>query len=135
MTEEQEQFLNIAMLEAKKAAKKGEVPIGAVIVRNGKIVSKAHNIRERKQNALYHAEVLCIDRACKKLKSWRLNDCEMYVTLEPCQMCMGAIINSRLKGVYFGAKSDTNLNWTTQSVCLENKDCSNLLKEFFASKR
>lgn len=135
VTSDGAQYLDLALSEAQKAAKKGEVPIGAVIIRDGKVISKAHNLRERKQNALYHAEMLCIMRACKKLKSWRLSDCEMYVTLEPCQMCMGAITNARLKAVYFGAKSETNLNWTTQAVYIENKDCSNLLKEFFASKR
>jgi len=96
-------FMKIALDEAKKSNRIGDVPVGAVIVRNGKIISKAHNLKEKKQNALYHAEVLAISRACKKLKSFRLNDCELYVTLEPCLMCCGAIIASRLKKIYFGA--------------------------------
>ena len=128
-------MLEIAMQEAIKAGKKGEVPIGAVIVKDGKVISRAHNMREKKQNAIYHAEVLAIIRACKKLKSWRLDDCEMYVTLEPCQMCMGAIINARLKAVYYGASSTTDLNWAVKSVDLKNEECSKMLRDFFASKR
>jgi tRNA(adenine34) deaminase len=127
--------LHIAIDEAHKAFKKGEVPIGAVIVRNGKVISRAHNLRERKQNAIYHAEILAIIRACKKLKSWRLDDCEMYVTLEPCQMCMGAITNARLKSVYFGAKSQSDLNWKTDCMNLQDKECSQILKDFFSRAR
>lgn len=96
------EFMQHALNLAKKAYRKGEVPVGAIITRNNKIVSEAYNRREKKQNALYHAEILAIDKACKKLKSFRLDDCEMYVTLEPCPMCSGAIINARLKKVYFG---------------------------------
>jgi len=128
-------MIDVAIDLAKKAARKGEVPIGAIIVRDGKIIAKAHNMREKKQNAIYHAEVIAINKACKKLKSWRLDDCEMYVTLEPCQMCMGAITNARLKAVYYGTPSTTDLNWTTKTQNLENKECSKMLKEFFAKKR
>ena len=128
-------MIDVALIEAQKAAKKGEVPIGAVIVRGDKVISRAHNLREKKQNALYHAEILAIKRACRKLKSWRLDDCEMYVTLEPCQMCMGAITNARLKAVHFGAKSTTDLNWTSEKIDLQNEECGSLLKDFFASKR
>ena len=128
-------YIDLAFQEAQKALKKGEVPIGAVIVRNGKVISRAHNMREKKQNALYHAEILVINQACKKLKSWRLDDCEMYVTLEPCMMCMGAITNARIKNVYYGAKSTSDLNWTSKYVDLENEDCSKMLRDFFASKR
>jgi len=126
---------HLAMSEARKAASKGEVPIGAVIVRGDKVIAQAHNMRERKQNALYHAEILAINKACKRLKSWRLDDCVMYVTLEPCQMCMGAITNARIKTVYIGAKSTTDLNWKTEVVFQESEECSKLLKDFFASKR
>ena len=127
--------IELALIEANKAAKKGEVPIGAVIMRNGKVISKAHNIRERKKNAIYHAETLAIMRACKKLKSWRLSDCEMYVTLQPCQMCMGAITNARIKAVYYGAETNSDLNWKTETVNLDNKECQKILKDFFAIKR
>ena len=127
--------IEIAIQQAKKAAKKGEVPIGAVITKEGKVISKAHNLRESKQNALYHAEMVAINKACKRLKSWRLDDCEMYVTLQPCAMCMGAITNARLKAVHFGAVSTTDLNWVTKVHDLQNKECSEMLKEFFAKKR
>lgn len=95
--------MKLAIIEAKKAAEKGEVPVGAVIVKNGEVVAACHNLREEKQNALSHAEMEAINIACQKLNSWRLDDCEMYVTLEPCPMCTGAIINSRIKTVIFGA--------------------------------
>ena len=92
-----------ALHYARLAAKRGETPVGAVIVRDGEIVSWGYNRRESDKNALKHAEIMAIDRACRKLGGWRLWQCEMYVTLEPCPMCAGAIINSRLKKVYFGA--------------------------------
>ena len=97
------EFMKLAILEAKKAAEKGEVPVGAVIVKDGEVIAACHNLREEKQNALSHAEMEAINLACKKLGSWRLDDCEMYVTLEPCPMCTGAIINARIKTVIFGA--------------------------------
>lgn len=128
-------FMNMAILLAHKAERAGEVPIGAVIVRDGEVISTAFNMREKKQNALYHAEVLAIDRACKKLKSWRLDGCEMFVTLEPCQMCMGAIINARIKRVYFGASSTTDLNWKTDAVKMENKLCGEMVQKFFTNRR
>lgn len=95
--------MKFAIIEAKKAAEKGEVPVGAVIVKNDEVIAACHNLREEKQNALSHAEIEAINIACQKLNSWRLDDCEMYVTLEPCPMCTGAIINSRIKTVIFGA--------------------------------
>ena len=142
-------FMNVAIELAKKAYKKNEVPIGAIIVKNNKIISKAYNRREKTQNAILHAEVDAIIKACKKLKSWRLDDCEMYVTLKPCPMCAGAIVNARIKTVFYGAK-DTNdnnnlfeqivennlrLNHKTQHFYLPNENCENLLKSFFKSKR
>ncbi len=96
-------FMYEALNEAKKALEKGEVPVGAVIVKDGEIIAKGRNMREEKQNALSHAEIEAINEACKKLNSWRLDGCEMYVTLEPCPMCAGAIINSRIKTLIFGA--------------------------------
>lgn len=92
-----------ALKEAKKAYKKGEVPIGAVVVKDNKIISKAYNQRETKQDPTGHAEIIALKKASKKIKSWRLEDCDIYVTLEPCPMCAGAIIQARIKNLYFGA--------------------------------
>ena len=97
------EFMSRALLLAKKAYEAGEVPVGAVIVKDGEIIAEGYNMREQKQNALSHAEIECINKACDVLKSWRLDGCELYVTLEPCPMCTGAIINSRIKNVVFGA--------------------------------
>ena len=99
----EEKFMEEALKEAKKAYKKDEVPVGAVIVKDGKIISRAHNLRESKNMATAHAEILAIEKASKKISSWRLVDCDMYVTLEPCTMCMGAIISSRIRNLYIGA--------------------------------
>lgn len=96
-------FMLEAINQAKIAAEMGEVPVGAVIVKDGEIIAVGRNEREAKQNALSHAEIEAINNACKKLNSWRLDGCEMYVTLEPCPMCAGAIINSRIKTLIFGA--------------------------------
>lgn len=96
-------FMKEALKEAKKAYEKEEVPIGAVIVKDGKIISRGHNLRESKKSALSHAEIIAIEKACKKLQAWRLENCDMYVTLEPCAMCAGALINARIKNVYIGA--------------------------------
>ena len=97
------EFMSKAIEQAKKAYEAGEVPVGAVIVKDGEIIAEGYNMREQKQNALSHAEIECIGKACEVLKSWRLDGCELYVTLEPCPMCTGAIINSRIKTVVFGA--------------------------------
>jgi len=98
-----EYFMREALAEARAADAEGEVPVGAVVVRNGEIVGRGHNGREGQKNALAHAEVVAIDAACKALGGWRLWDCDLYVTLEPCPMCAGAIVNARIKNVYFGA--------------------------------
>ena len=95
-----------ALKEAEKALKKLEVPVGAIIVKDNKIISRAYNLKEIKKDTTYHAEIEAIKKASKKLNSWRLNDCEMYVTLEPCAMCAGAIINSRIKKLYFGTSDE-----------------------------
>ena len=92
-----------AKAEAEKAAALGEVPVGAVVAKDGEIIAAAHNTRETEKNALHHAELLAIDAACKKLGGWRLWECELFVTLEPCPMCAGAIINSRIRRVVYGA--------------------------------
>ena len=96
-------FMKKAIEQAKKALSADEVPIGAVIVKDGKIIARAFNQMEKTQLATAHAEILAINKACKKLKSWRLDGADMYVTLEPCPMCAGAIVNARIKSVYFGA--------------------------------
>ena len=139
-----------ALAQAEKAAKLGEMPIGAVIVRDGKIIAHGHNKREKGKNALLHAEIVAIDKACRKLGGWRLPGCEIYVTLEPCPMCAGAILNSRIEKVYFGAydvKSgcagskinllDMNLcNYTTEVVGgVLQSECSEIIKNFFGTLR
>ena len=141
--------MNLALNEAKKAYKKLEVPIGAVIVKDGKIIARAHNLREKKQSSLAHAEIIAIKKACEKLESWRLDGAELYVTLEPCAMCAGAITQARIKKVYFGAKDEKNgcvgsiANIfddikTTHKVeyeYIENKECSDILSNFFKELR
>ena len=137
-----------ALRLAYKAKKKGEVPIGAVVVLNDKIVGRGYNLRTRLQMATAHAEVRAIDRACKKIKSWRLQGAEIYVTLEPCPMCMGAILNARIDRVYFGAYEQKGrsltrelananlLNHTTEVTggVLE-AECSEVLSSFFSEMR
>lgn len=142
--------MECALAYAIKAQKKDEVPVGAVIVYKDKIIATGYNKRENKQNALLHAEVVAINKACKKLKSWRLDECDMYVTLEPCPMCAGAIINSRIKNVYFGAYDPKSGACGSVVNLLENKtfnhnpnvvggileaECSTILTEFFKQKR
>ena len=142
-------FMNIALNEAKKAYNINETPIGAVIVKNDIIIARAYNKRETSNLATSHAEVLAINKACKKLKSWRLDDCEMYITLEPCMMCLGAIIQSRIKKIYIDAKEPKNgcicsvmdiknINTThkIQYEFIENDNKSEkLLKMFFKELR
>ncbi|MGN0822931.1 MAG: nucleoside deaminase [Candidatus Gallimonas sp.] len=110
----EERFMREAIRLAEKAKKKGEVPIGAVVVYRGKIVGRGYNLRTRLQMATAHAEMRAIDRACKKLKSWRLPEAEIYVTLEPCPMCMGAILNARIDRVYFGAYEQKGRSLTAE---------------------
>ena len=95
-----EKYMKLALKEAYKAFDKDEVPIGALIVLDGKVIARAHNLREKKQISTAHAEILAIEKACKKLGTWRLENCELYVTLEPCPMCAGAIIQSRIIPIY-----------------------------------
>ena len=98
------ELMGLALEEARKAAALGEVPVGAVVARRGEVVAAAHNTRETEKNALHHAELLAIDAACKKLGGWRLWECELFVTLEPCPMCAGAILNARVRRVFYGAR-------------------------------
>ena len=144
-----EDYMKEALKEAKKAYKKLEVPIGAIIVKDGKIIARAHNLREKKQSSLAHAEIIAIKKACEKLESWRLDGADLYVTLEPCAMCAGAITQARINKVYFGAKDEKNgcvgsiANIfddipTTHRVKYEyvdNRDCSNILTKFFKELR
>lgn len=141
--------MEAALTLAKQAGEKGEIPVGAVIVKDGEIIATGKNGREEKQNALSHAEIEAINKACGKLGSWRLEDCELYVTLEPCPMCTGAIINARIKTVIFGAydlkagSMDSVINLCDYpynhkpeiygGICEE--ECSALLKDFFAELR
>ena len=97
------ELMGAALAEAERAAALGEVPVGAVVARRGEIVAAAHNTRESERNATHHAELLAIDRACRALGGWRLWECELFVTLEPCPMCAGAIVNSRIRRVVYGA--------------------------------
>ena len=110
----EERFMREAIRLAQKAKKRGEVPIGAVVVYQGKIIGKGYNLRTKLQMATAHAEMRAIDRACKKLHSWRLPDAEIYVTLEPCPMCMGAILNARIDRVYFGAYEQKGRSLTNE---------------------
>ena len=150
MEKDKEYFMNEALREAKKAYKKLEVPVGVVIVKDNIIISRAHNKKEEKNNPIKHAEIIAIEKACKKLKNWRLNGCQMYVTLEPCPMCAGAIVNSRIEKVYIGTRdektgacgSKLNLlqeyNFYTQvetEIGLLQEECKNILKSFFKELR
>lgn len=99
-------YMELALKEANKANKNRDIPVGAVIVKNDKVIAKAHNLKIKKQIATSHAEMIAITKACKKLRSWRLNNCTLYVTLEPCDMCKGAIKESRIKETYYLIKTD-----------------------------
>ncbi len=132
-----EKYMEIAYLEAKKAYKKMEVPVGAVIVKDNKVISKAHNLTETKNDCTKHAEIIAIKKASKKLKNWRLIDCDLYVTLEPCEMCKGAISLSRIKNVYFSVKKEDKKTKDTCNYIFksDNNKCLELLKSFFSKLR
>ncbi|NCB29085.1 MAG: nucleoside deaminase [Clostridia bacterium] len=149
MQSEQEKFMKAALALAHKAAAEGEVPVGCVVVCDGKIVGRGRNRRETKKNALHHAEIEAIDKACKKLGGWRLHRCDLYVTLEPCPMCTGAIINARIRTVYYGAPDEkagscgtlVNLfelgyNHKPEVVAgLLGEECAQVLRDFFRALR
>ena len=143
-------YMKEAIKEAKKASSIDEVPIGCVIVLNNKIIARGHNVRETKKNPIGHAEIIAIQKASKKLDNWRLENCELYVTVEPCIMCAGAIIQSRIKKVYFGAKDLRGGAFGTSINVLDaeninhhpdvypgilEEECSELVKNYFKSKR
>ncbi len=148
--EDKIKFMKRALKLAQKSYSEGEIPIGAVIVKDGKIIATGRNVRNAKKIATKHAEVIAIEKACKKLNDWRLEDCEMYVTIEPCPMCAGAILNSRIKKLYFGAYEKKSgavlsnhrllflgaLNHTVEvEGGLLQDECSSLLKIFFSLAR
>lgn len=99
-------YMDLALKEAQKSYKNGDVPVGAIIVKNNKVIARAHNQKEKKKIATYHAEILVIQKACKKLKTWYLNDCELYVTMEPCLMCAGAILQSRISKLVYSTNNE-----------------------------
>ena len=147
--QEKEKFMKEALKEAKKAYDKLEIQVGAVIVKDGKIIARAHNLKETKKDTTNHAEILAIKKASKKLDSWRLLDCEMYVTLEPCAMCAGAIIQSRIKKIYIGTLDEkTGAAGSVLNVFeypfnhqvevekgILKENCENILKDFFKMLR
>ena len=142
-------YIDEAYKEALMAYRKDEVPVGAVIVKNGEIIARAHNLKESANNPCGHAEILCIQKASKKIGDWYLKDCELYVTLEPCSMCVGAIINSRIEAVYYGVNDprtgalgglynmleQKGFNHYFRQKCLGEEKCGKLLKDFFRNKR
>ncbi|HEY4553515.1 MAG TPA: tRNA adenosine(34) deaminase TadA [Bacillaceae bacterium] len=145
-----EQYMRMAIEKAREAGEMGEVPIGAVLVLDGEVIASAHNLRETEQNAVAHAELIAIQEACRKLGTWRLEGAELYVTLEPCPMCSGAIILSRIKKVVYGAPdpkagcagtlmnllADERFNHQSEVVggVLE-EECGQLLSQFFRKLR
>ncbi len=148
--EEKDKFMKEAIKEAKKAYEKQEVPIGAVIVKDGKIIARGHNQKEEKTDATMHAEIIAIKKASKKIGAWRLNGCEMYVTLEPCPMCAGAIVNARLDKIYIGTMDEKNgacgsvtnvleeykQNYKVEKeINIHQKECEEIIKKFFKELR
>lgn len=145
-----EEYMLEALKEASKALELDEVPVGCVIVKDDKIIARAHNIKESSNNPAGHAEILAIQQAAKYLNNWRLNDCELYVTLEPCLMCCGAIIQARIKKVYYGAV-DTKAggaeslahtfdlqglnHYVSYDGGILEKECQKLLSDYFKTKR
>lgn len=141
-------FMKSALKCAEAAFKEGEVPIGAVVVCEGKVIARGHNRRTKRQIATAHAEIEAIEKACKKLKSWRIPECDLYVTLEPCPMCMGAALNARIRKIYFGAPEDKGRSLTNEiaSANLLNhkieveggvmeEECRAVLSRFFSEMR
>ncbi len=143
-------FMELALKEAQLAFDQGEIPVGAVIVKDGEVIATGHNLQEQEQNPLHHAEISAINKACEKLGSRRLTDCDMYVTLEPCAMCCGAIAHAKIKRLYFGAYDPKGGFAVSNAGLLENpalmhrveyycgimeEECSAVLRCFFARLR
>lgn len=126
---------------ANKAGKKDDVPVSAIIVKDGKIIAKAYNKRNKKNNTLYHAEIIVINKTCKKLRRWILNDCELYVTLKPCSMCEGAIKQARINKVYYlldkpiEKKEYDKVEFINANISSQSEQYSKILKHFFQKKR
>jgi tRNA(adenine34) deaminase len=143
------EFMKLAITEAQKAAEKGEVPVGAVIVKNGEVIASAHNETEKKNNPLCHAEFMAVQKALENLGTKNLSDCTLYVTLEPCPMCMGALLHSRIGSIVFGAFDEKTGSVTTRADLTEMEyfrkpkitggymedESRNLLKDFFQKRR
>ena len=145
------EYMKLALEQAEESLKSDDVPVGAVIVKNGEVIGKGYNCRERYNDPTAHAEVLAIKEAARSVGSWHLEDCELYVTLEPCPMCAGAIINSRIKKVVFGAYEPKSGSCSSDSVVnlfnlpynhnpevyggICEQQCAELLTEFFKEKR
>ena len=132
-----DKYMEIALKEAKKSLKTDDVPVGALIVEDGKIIAKGHNTREKTHLITKHAEINAIEKACKKKKSWHLNNCELYVTLEPCNMCIEVAKQARIKCIKYAAKQEKQANLKTpELIQIKNVENSkNLLKDFFKNKR
>ena len=139
-----------AFTQAKLALNHDEVPIGAVIVKDGKIIARGHNNRQKSQNAVMHAEIIAIEKACKKLNSWRLDGCDIYVTLEPCPMCAGAIANARISRLFYACHETTSKDNLCEQILKSNRlnhkveiifdnsleeKCKNMLSDYFKKKR
>ena len=135
-----EYYMKIAIKQANKALKHNEVPVGAIIVKDNKIVSKAYNKKEKSNDSTKHAEIIAISKACKKLKNWRLDNCILYVTMEPCMMCSGAIEQSRIKKIVYGVKNK-NYGYTNNLKNIEiisqvcEEECKKLVQTFFKKRR
>ncbi len=135
-----ERYMDLALKQAKKAQKHNEVPVGAIIVKNNKIISQAYNKKEKSKNVIKHAEIIAITKACKKLKNWRLDDCEIYITMEPCMMCCGAIEQARIKKIIYGVKNE-KFGYTDKLKNIEiisdikEKECKKIIQSFFKNKR
>lgn len=139
---QEEKYMNYALEEAKKAYKKDEVPIGCIITKKNKVIARAYNKKEIDQVATYHAEILAINKACKKLRTWHLEECTLYTTMEPCLMCTGAILQARIKKVVYGTKNDafgylSKLNNPKIEIIpnILEKDCQEIMTSFFQSMR
>lgn len=144
-----ENFMNVALEEAKKAILLDEVPVGAIIVKDNKVIARAHNLRENLNDSTAHAEIIAIREACRVLNSWRLTGCDMYVTLEPCIMCTGAIIQSRIRNLYIGTfdprggacgtvidlPGNDAFNHRVNVIWKYEEECSDILSKFFQCKR